>query len=90
MATLTVEIKDTWLAELELVVDEHRKFPANGVAPLYRSVDELIAGVLGTVIKGTTHPKGWERQVLYALGMIPEDSLYLEYRREPGTVELLQ
>ena len=73
---MRVTIDNGVLAELQHIVDLHRK---HGAPNPFDNVESLVGFVLASVADGSRRPGAWERTVLEAMGLVadcPEHHLY--------------
>ncbi len=53
----------------------------------FESLEDMIHYILATVADGSRRPGDWERQFLNQMGIVPENSIFHDYRSAYGDTE---
>ena len=78
---MRVTIDDAVLAELQHIVDLHRK---HGAPNPFDDVESLVGFVLASVADGSRWPGAWERSMLEAMGLVADCPEHHRYRAGYG------
>lgn len=84
MKTLTINIDERVLNELEYLVCLHQQY---GAINAVENVDVLINTVLNSIADGSRRPGAWKRQLLDMLGLVADCSEHYTYRSHYGQPE---
>lgn len=81
MKTLTINIDERVLSELEYLVHLHQQ---HGAMSPVQNINDLINTVLNSIADGSRRPGAWERQLLDMLGLVADCSEHHTYRAHYG------